>query len=81
VTDAPNPREFIDRCKAAGERAYDAMYEARNDYDVGWQKELAVDAYRDAYRTAQEAGLEEEAAELMKRILHIKGVARQLRSS
>lgn len=68
----------IAACRAAGEAAYDRMYDAR-DYDLSWQIELATDAFREAHRLAADAGLVELADELMARLQHVKAVGRQLR--
>lgn len=65
-------------CRAAGEAAYDRMYESR-DRELSWQLELATDAFREAYRIAIEAGLDDLANELMARLQHVKAVGRQLR--
>ena len=72
-------RARIEACRAAGERAYDLMYEARDPRDLAWQAELATDSFREAYRLAVEEGWTEEAAALMERLQHVKAIARQLR--
>lgn len=69
----------IAACLAAGEAAYDRMYDAR-DYDLSWQIELATDAFREAHRLALDAGLDEQAADIMARLQHVKAVGRQLRT-
>lgn len=68
----------ISRCRAAGEAAYDRMYEAR-DRELSWQLEVSTDAFREAYRIAVEAGLTDLADEIMERLQHVKAVGRQLR--
>ena len=73
-------RARIEACRAAGEAAYDKMYDAR-DYELSWQIELATDAFREAQHLAAEAGLTDLAEELMARLQHVKAVGRQLRTS
>jgi hypothetical protein len=68
----------IEACKAAGERAYDRMYDVRDRAELMWQTEVATDAYREAYRIADELGLREQASEIMDRLRHVKAVSRQL---
>jgi len=62
------------KCKALGEKYYDQMYEAR--FGTSGLYADAKDAFRDAIAAANELGLKEEAAELEKRLDHIKAVYR-----
>lgn len=71
-------RARIERCRAAGEAAYDQMYESR-DRELSWQLELSTDAFREAYRIAVDGGLSDLADEIMARLQHVKAVGRQLR--
>ena len=69
----------LDALKAAGERAYDRLYDTRDRQEFNWQAELATDSYREAVRIAESLGLEDEVRALRERLLHIKAVVRQLR--
>ena len=69
----------IEAAKAAGERAYDRLYDARDRREFNWLAELATDSYREAVRIAESFGMEAELPGLRERLLHIKAVIRQLR--
>lgn len=78
-TDGGEGLAEVARCRAAGERAYERMYEARDPAELAWQTELAVDAFREAYRLANDLGFADEAAAILQRLVHVKAVGRQLR--
>lgn len=61
-------------CKAIGEKAYDQLYETHGS-TTGLYSD-AKEAFYDAIRIARELGLNEEVAELEKRLAHIKAVYR-----
>lgn len=69
----------LDALIAAGERAYDRLYDSLDRQEFNWQAELATDSYRHALRIAETLGLDDRAGALQERLLHIKGVIRQLR--
>lgn len=62
------------KCKALGEKYYDQIYETR--FGTSGLYADAKDAFHDAIATANELGLKDEAAELEKRLDHIKAVFR-----
>ncbi|HET9837773.1 MAG TPA: hypothetical protein VFR84_06015 [Candidatus Angelobacter sp.] len=66
--------DHLRKCKALGEKYYDQMYETR--FGTSGLYADAKDAFHDAIAAANELGLKEEAAELEKRLDHIKGVYR-----
>lgn len=63
---------------ATAEAAVDRMYDARDLGEAEFQFSLAKDCYRDAIKAADEAGLKDESAEIMKRLMNVKGAARTL---
>lgn len=69
----------IERCKRVGEAAYARMYDVRDRVELSIQTEVAMDAYHEVAKLARELGLEEEAKAAFDRVMHIKGVGRQLR--
>jgi hypothetical protein len=66
--------DHLRKCKALGEKYYDQMYETR--FGTSGLYADAKDAFHDAIAAANELGLKEEAAELEKRLDHIKAVYR-----
>jgi hypothetical protein len=74
----PTERELklnqLRTCKAIGEKAYDQLYETHGS-TTGLYSD-AKEAFYDAIRIARELGLNEEVAELEKRLAHIKAVYR-----
>ena len=66
--------DYLRKCKALGEKYYDQIYDAR--YGSSGLYADAKDAFHDAISAANELGLTEEAAELEKRLDHIKAVYR-----
>jgi hypothetical protein len=67
--------DSLRKCKALGEKYYDQMYESSR-YGVTGLYSSAKDAFYDAISVANELGMKEEAAELSKRLDHIKAVFR-----
>ena len=63
-------------CKAIGEKAYDQLYETSSVGSPSGLYSDAKEAFHDAIRVADELGLQEESAELSKRLEHIKAVFR-----
>ena len=63
--------EEIARLEAAGEAAYEAMYDARRPKDC---YEDAALCFRQAIELAEKAGLEAEARRLRDRMDHIRNV-------
>jgi hypothetical protein len=66
--------DYLRKSKALGEKYYDQIYDAR--YGSSGLYADAKDAFHDAISAANELGLKEEAAELEKRLDHIKAVYR-----
>ena len=66
--------DHLRKCKALGEKYYDEMYDAR--FGSSGLYADAKDAFHDAIAAAKELGLKEEAAELEKRLDHVKSVYR-----
>lgn len=69
----------LEAAKAAGERAYDQLYDARERLEFNSLAELATDSYREALGIAESLGMDAEVPALRERLLHIKAVVRQLR--
>ena len=77
--DPEERQQKLDRlqaCKAMGEKAYDAMYEARSFSDASARYSDAKEAFYDAISLANELGLAEESKALSQRLEHIKSVFR-----
>ena len=66
--------DVLRRCKALGEKYYDQMYES--PFSPSGLYSSAKDAFCDAIAAANSLGLTQEAAELEKRLAHIKAVFR-----
>ena len=66
--------DVLRQCKALGEKYYDQMYES--PFSPSGLYSNAKDAFHDAIAAANSLGLTQEAAELEKRLDHIKGVFR-----
>lgn len=64
----------LERLQAQAESAYSQMYELHTDREIRWQYELADDCLREAAKLAAENGLEEHAARIETRRLHIRNV-------
>jgi hypothetical protein len=67
----------LERCKAAGEKAYDDMYEAHSFRDAGVCYSDAKDFFYQAIHLAETLGLTDDAASLERRLDHIKAVFRK----
>jgi len=73
-------RASIDQLRAQAERAYEGVQELRDEREIRWRCELAVDSLRSAGRIAREFELVEEALALERRADHIHSVCgRRLR--
>jgi hypothetical protein len=68
--------EQVKRLEAAGEKAYDEMYEAHSHSACGAYYSDAKECFYDAIKLAKEIGREDEAVRLEKRLDHIKSVYR-----
>jgi hypothetical protein len=66
----------LEACKAAGEKAYDDMYECSSPTGASGCYSDAKEFFSDAIRLAEELGLADEAAALHERREHIKAVFR-----
>jgi hypothetical protein len=66
--------DHLRKCKALGEKYYDQMYES--PFSPSGLYSSAKDAFHDAIAAANSLGLTQEAAELEKRLAHIKAVFR-----
>jgi hypothetical protein len=66
----------LERFKAAGEKDYDDLYEARSSSERTSCYSGAKENFHDAISLARRLGLEDEAEGLTKRLMHIKAVFR-----
>lgn len=66
----------LERYKAAGEKDYDDLYEARSSSERTSCYSGAKENFYDAINLARRLGLEDEVEALDKRLAHIKAVFR-----